>query len=230
MMENLNRITCENCEYCKIWYDKDYYTMRMSCTAASKRGKTITWKSYPTYEKIMGITVKTKDTIETIENEFRDYAKRRLAPTWCKYRKGNKKEKENYNKQKIIETIKKYNTAKKVLQDTKESFKNIFDKDQAEFIVECLDEHEDLTIDQILTFAKPEYDFDKMYYVGITIINNSPQEIINLFINTDFDDDQRLWIYRGIGKGLSVNQILSYAKPEIPWKNMRDKMYELCDK
>lgn len=83
------RITCHNCQYCKIWYDKDMHTMRLSCTKTSKRGKCITWKSYPLYTKINGITVPTEDTIESITKEFEDYAKRRISPKWCEYRKTN---------------------------------------------------------------------------------------------------------------------------------------------
>lgn len=81
------RITCHNCEYCKIWYDKDTYTFRLSCTKTSKHGKTITWKSYPTFSNQNGSMVQTEDTIESLTKEFEDYAKRRLAPYWCDYRK-----------------------------------------------------------------------------------------------------------------------------------------------
>lgn len=80
------RITCENCKYCKIWYDEKEYTMRMSCTVSSKRGKTITWKCYPTYTGKNGLLVQTEDTKESITKDFLDYAKRRLAPSWCPYR------------------------------------------------------------------------------------------------------------------------------------------------
>ena len=86
-MDSKKRITCHNCKYCKIWYDKESYTMRLSCTKTSERGKTITWKSYPIYTMQNGIFVKTNDTIETITKEFEDYAKRRLSPFWCFYRK-----------------------------------------------------------------------------------------------------------------------------------------------
>lgn len=88
-METKEKVRCCNCGYCKIWYDKDHYTMRMSCTKTSDHGKTITWKSYPIYEKQNGILMPTKDTEESITKEFEDYAKRRLAPSWCEYRKTN---------------------------------------------------------------------------------------------------------------------------------------------
>ena len=88
-METKECVRCCNCKYCKIWYDKDHYTMRISCTKTSEHGKTITWKSYPTYERRNGIMVSTKDTIESITKEFEDYSKRRLAPSWCHYRKTN---------------------------------------------------------------------------------------------------------------------------------------------
>lgn len=79
---------CFGCPNCKIWYDKDNYTMRMSCTASkSKNGKTITWKSYPLYEMKNGFLVQTKDTIDSITDEFIDYSKRRLSPYWCKFRR-----------------------------------------------------------------------------------------------------------------------------------------------
>lgn len=79
---------CAGCEHCKIWYDKDNYTMRLSCMASgTKQGRTITWRSYPTYEKVHGIMVKTKDTIESISEEFENYASRRLSPSWCIKRK-----------------------------------------------------------------------------------------------------------------------------------------------
>ena len=90
MEKNIKRQTCEGCKYCKIWYDKDEYTMRLSCTASSQHGKTITWSCYPTYKLCNGSMVQTEDTIESITERFQDYAKRRLSPSWCIYRKNNK--------------------------------------------------------------------------------------------------------------------------------------------
>lgn len=80
------RVTCYDCPHRKILYDADNYTMRLSCTATSKRGKTITWTSYPTYKSINPLT-QTEDTIESITEKFIDYSKRRLAPSWCPIRK-----------------------------------------------------------------------------------------------------------------------------------------------
>lgn len=77
---------CYNCKHCKIWYDEDSYTMRMSCMQKSKRGKTITWKSYPLYLTRNGAIIPTDDTIDSITEEFIDYSKRRLSPKWCKFR------------------------------------------------------------------------------------------------------------------------------------------------
>ena len=88
-MQN-EKITCYECPNCKIWYDEESYTMRLSCTQTSEHGKTITWASYPTYTRENGIFVKTKDTIESITEKFTDYAKRRLAPSWCKLRNKTK--------------------------------------------------------------------------------------------------------------------------------------------
>lgn len=83
------RITCHNCKYCKIWYDKDTSTMRMSCMKKTWQGRTITWSSYPTFTNQNGIMVQTEDTKESIVKEFEEHAKRRLAPSWCEYRKTN---------------------------------------------------------------------------------------------------------------------------------------------
>lgn len=82
------RITCHNCEYCKIRYDKDTY-FRLLCTKKSKHGKTITWKSFPTFPYQNVLMIQTEDPIESLIKIFEDYAKRRLAPYWCEYRKLN---------------------------------------------------------------------------------------------------------------------------------------------
>lgn len=87
------KITCHGCEYCKIWYDEKEYTMRLSCAKTSKRGKCITWRSYPTFVAKGGRIVKSDDTIESITEKFIDYSKRRMAPYWCYKRKSNIKSK-----------------------------------------------------------------------------------------------------------------------------------------
>lgn len=88
-MENNERVKCYGCKYCKIWNDEETYTMRLSCMKTSSHGKTITWKSFPLFTKQNGMLVRTDDTVESMTKEFEDFAKRRLAPSWCEYRKTN---------------------------------------------------------------------------------------------------------------------------------------------
>ena len=85
-IEKGDKVTCYRCPHRKIWYDANNYTMRLSCTCTSKRGKCVTYSSYPTYRSIKPL-VQTEDTIESITQEFIDYSKRRLAPLWCPIRK-----------------------------------------------------------------------------------------------------------------------------------------------
>ena len=79
--------TCYRCPYCKAWYDKENYTVRLSCTNTKrKRGKTITWKCYPLYNMKDGLLIQTEDTIESISKELLERVKNKLSPKWCKFR------------------------------------------------------------------------------------------------------------------------------------------------
>lgn len=81
------RITCHNCQYCKIWYDKENYCMRLSCTKSSEKSKSITYEIVPYFTEDSECEKAKNSAIE----KLKDFSKRRLAPIWCEYRISNTK-------------------------------------------------------------------------------------------------------------------------------------------
>lgn len=77
------KITCENCEYCKIIHDEDLFT-KAKCMATSKKGKQMAYHAtYCFYFDENGNKV-MRDPILYLQS----YIQRRMAPAWCPKRKG----------------------------------------------------------------------------------------------------------------------------------------------
>ena len=77
------RITCENCEYCKIIHDEDLFS-KTKCFATSKKGKQMSYHATYCYRiDSNGNRVQVDPMPYLLRN-----IKNRMAPSWCPKRKG----------------------------------------------------------------------------------------------------------------------------------------------
>lgn len=83
-----------------------------------------------------------------------------------------------------------------------------------------------LTIGQVKLYAKPEFSANQMIYIKNGLLGklkNCSKHQLELIINSKFTDYQLREIIKGFDLDLTYEQVQTYAKSEIPWRDMQKK-------
>lgn len=103
-----------------------------------------------------------------------------------------------------------------------------FNADQMEAIFYGL--ADGLTAEQVDFYAKPEYDWYIMTQTRYALTRGVPMDFLRRYIDKDFMDFQFRLIIDSYIRGLSEEQIATFAKPEIKFNEMQKMATELIKK
>ncbi len=85
-----------------------------------------------------------------------------------------------------------------------------------------------LTREQIEVFAFPKIHGGIMRYAMIDLMAGYSIEQIKLYVNKKYTPDQALEISVGLNNGLTIEQVKTYADPDLSWRGMeRKRLYLL---
>lgn len=79
------------------------------------------------------------------------------------------------------------------------------------------------------TICHPEYSIQKIKTLYYLWEFDAAQEIIDYVKGLELNDQAMYWIKRGFESGLSIEQVQSYAKPDVSNEWMRDRFYSICN-
>lgn len=88
----------------------------------------------------------------------------------------------------------------------------------------------DLTLEQIKIYARPEFDYSQMSVIRSGLASDFTQEQISRYARPEFSGRQMAQIFWGYRMGLTEDQISEYADPNLDVEEMDDIRWKYITK